>query len=78
MKKRIALSVFALIFLFISTLGYLGFSNLSAAKGLHNHISNGQLNKAINESENLANKYGQLQSFLSLPIIKQKIGRAHV
>ena len=73
MKKRIALSVFALIFLFISTLGYLGFSNLSVAKGLNDHISNGQLNKAINESENLANKYGQLQSLLSLPIIKQSI-----
>ena len=49
MKKRIALSVFALIFLFISTLGYLGFSNLCAAKGLNGYISSGQLNKAITE-----------------------------
>ena len=73
MKKRITISVFALIFLFISTLGYLGFSNLSAAKGLNSFISKGQLNGAITESEKLANKYGQLQGFLSLPIIKQSI-----
>ena len=73
MKKRIIFSVLALIFLFISTLGYFGFSNLSVAKSLNDAIRSGQLNEAIKESGNFSGKYGQFQGFLSLPIIRQSI-----
>ena len=78
MKRRVLLAALAMVLIFTTYTGFVGYQTISALKSLKNAVETGQTNASIAASENAGLKFSSLNSILKLPVIRPVLNLAGV